>query len=179
MLKRVVVLSLAVTLLLGLNAVAMPSTAQAAEVVKIGIVDVQRVINTSTKGQAARKQLLAKAERMQKDLNLRKDEIEKSKLELERQASLLDPEIKYQKEKTLQRKIRDAEDHYRDFNEEMKRDEIQNMQPILLAISQVIVNIGKERGFTIILEKQKSAVLYAPDTIDLTEEVKKVFDSNI
>ncbi|MBW2622365.1 MAG: OmpH family outer membrane protein [Deltaproteobacteria bacterium] len=178
MLKRVVLVSLAVTLFLGLDTVATPLAVQAAEVVKIGIVDVQLVITTSTKGQAARKKLLAKAERMRKDLALRKAEIEKSKLELERQASVLDPEIKYQKEKTLQRKIRDFEDQYRDFNEEMKRDEFQNTQPILAAINQVIVSIGKERGFTIILEKRRSGVLYAPDTLDLTEEVKKVFDSN-
>jgi outer membrane protein len=115
---------------------------------------------------------------MQKELTLRKTEIEKSKLELERQASVLDPEIKYEKERTLKRRIRDFEDQYRDYNETMKRDEFQNMQPILAAISQVIEKVGKEGGFTIILEKRKSAVLYSPDTIDLTEEVKKLFDSN-
>jgi len=178
MLKRVVLLSLIVTLLLGLNTIATPATAQAAEVVKIGIVDMQRVINTSSKAQVVRKSLEAKFERMKKDLDLRKAEIEKSKLDLERQASVLDPEIKYQKEKTLQRKIRDFEDQYRDFNEEIKRDEIQKFQPILTAIYQVIVTLGKEQGFTVILERQKSAVLYAPETIDLTEEVKKIFDSN-
>ena len=178
MLKRVFLCSLAVTLLLGLTAVTAPSSVQAAEVVKIGVVDVQQVINTSQKGQEARKKIQAKIERMEKELNLRKAEIEKGKVELERQASVLDPEIKYQKEKTLQRKMRDFEDQYRDFNEEMKRDEFQAMQPILAAIMQVVVNIGKERGYTIILERQRSAVIYAPDTIDLTEEVKKIFDAN-
>jgi outer membrane protein len=178
MLKKIFMLSLAVGLMLGLNPVGMRSVAKAADVVKIGIVDVQKVINTSEKGKVARKKLIAKAERMQKELNLRKTEIEKSKLELERQASVLDPEIKYEKEKTLKRKIRDFEDQYRDYNEIMKRDEFQNMQPILAAISQVIEKVGKEGGFTVILEKRKSAVLYSPDTIDLTEEVKKLFDSN-
>ncbi len=178
MLKKIFMLSLAAAVMLTLNPVGLRSVAKAAEVVKIGIVDVQKVISTSEKGKVARKKLITKAERMQKELNLRKAEIEKGKLELERQASVLDPEIKYEKEKTLKRRMRDFEDLYRDYNEIMKRDEFQNMQPILAAISQVIEKLGKEGGFTVILEKQKSAVLYSPDTIDLTQEVKKLFDSN-
>ena len=176
MFNKIIFFSLTAGLVFGLSAAAYRPAALAADVVKIGIVDIQRVINTSAKGQAAKKKLIAKFDRMQKELQLRKAEIEKSKIDLERQASVLDPGIRYDKEKTLKRKMRDFEDQYRDYQEIMKRDEFENTQPMLNAIAQVIEKLGKERGFTVILEKR--AVIYYPEAIELTEEIKELFDAN-
>ncbi|MBW1708678.1 MAG: OmpH family outer membrane protein [Deltaproteobacteria bacterium] len=159
-------------------AVAAPLPALSAEVIKIGVVNIQKVINESQKGKVEKEKLIKKFEQMRKDLDLRRAEIEKAKLELERQSSILAPDVRYDKEKTLKRKIRDFEDHYRDVNEQMKREEIKSTRPILEKLSQLITKYGQEKGYTLILEKNRSGVIYAPGTIDLTNELMKIYDAS-
>ena len=43
---------------------------------------------------------------------------------------------------------------------------------------KIVSEIGSEEGYLLILEKQYSAILYAPDAIDLTEEVIKRYDAS-
>ncbi len=155
---------------------ASASKALSAEVVKIGIVNVQRIINESRKGKAEKEKLINKFEQIRKELDLRRAEIEKAKLELERQASILAPDVRYDKEKTLKRKMRDFDDYYKDVNEQMKREEIRRTKPLLEKISRLIIKFGQEHGYTLILEGSRSGVIYAPKSIDLTDEIMKLFD---
>jgi outer membrane protein len=176
MYKKTLVGALALALTLGWTLIATPPAAQAAEV-KIGVIDIQKVINDSKKGKEAKGMLIKKFEAVQKDLDLRRAEIEKLKLELERQGSVLDPEVRFEKERSLQKKMRDFDDRYRDATEEMRREEQRNTRPLFVGISQVVAKIGKDRGYTVILEKTRSMVVYSPDAIDLTPEVTRIFDA--
>ena len=155
----------------------IPWPAQCAEVVKIGVVNVQRVISESQKGKMAREKLIKRFDQMRKELDLRRAEIEKAKLELERQASILAPDVRYDKEKTLKRKMRDFEDHYRDINDLMKREEIKSTRPILEELSRLIKKLGQEKGYTLILESNRSGIIYVPESVDLTDEVMKLYDT--
>lgn len=176
MYKKALVGALALALTLGWTLLATPPEAKAAEA-KIGVVDIQKVINDSKRGKEAKGMLIKRFEAVQKDLDLRRAEIEKMKLELERQGSVLDPEVRFEKERSLQKKMRDFDDRYRDATEEMRREELRNTKPLFTGISQVVSKLGKERGYTVILEKTRSAVVYSPDAIDLTAEVTRLFDT--
>ena len=177
MIKKYTVLCLALTLCLVLAGYASPNKASAADVVKIGVFDLQRAINESKKGQAARSKLMAKFERMQKELNDRESEVNKLQEELENQGAMLSPEAKYEKDKVLKRKVRDFQDLYRDYQEEMKREEMESTQPIVEEVLRIANNLGAEKGYTLILEGQKSGIIYAPESTDITDEVIKRFDS--
>ena len=48
---------------------------------------------------------------------------------------------------------------------------------ILKEVEKVIEELGKKEGYTLILEKQRSFILYAPEEIDLTEKVIKALDA--
>ncbi|MFH1136764.1 MAG: OmpH family outer membrane protein [Pseudomonadota bacterium] len=157
--------------------VAAPTTAAAADVVKIGVFDLQRAINESKKGQAAKSKLMTKFEKMQKELNDRETEVNKMQADLERQASMLSPEAQYEKDKVLKRKVRDFQDLYRDYQEQMKKDEMESTQPIVEEVLRIANNLGAEQGYTLVLEGQKSGVVYAPEAIDITAEVIKRFDT--
>lgn len=156
---------------------ATPVVSNAENVVKIGVVDLQQVINRSQKGKAAKEMLRKKFERMRQELDMRRSEIEKSKTELEAQRSVLDPQVLYDKQKTLKRKMRDFDDQFRDMQDVMKREEMQSTVPILKGIRDVISKIGKEQGYTIIIEGVKSLILYAPEGIKITEEVIRKYDA--
>lgn len=155
-----------------------PPAVQASEVIKIGIIDLQRALTESKRGQEAKRRLIKKFEQRQKELDLRQAEIEKAKQELERQAEMLSPEAKYEKEKALQRRIRDFKDLYQDYTERMKKEEYEATQPMVEGILQLAHDLGKERGYSLIIESGKSGIIYYPKSLDITDEVIKRFDAS-
>jgi outer membrane protein len=154
-----------------------PVTAASAEEVKIGVFDLQRAINLSKKGQAAKAKLVKKYERIQKELQNREASIEKMRKDLERQASMMSPESKYEKEKDLRNKIRDFQDMYNDYTQEMKKEEVEITKPVIEGLLKKASALGRERGYTVVLEIQRAGVLWIPKEHDLTEEVVKLYDS--
>ena len=177
MFQRITIASLVLGLALAVGMAFYAAPASAANVVKIGVFDLQRVINQSKKGQAAEKTLRTKYERIQKELKRSESELERLQKELESQGAMLSPDAKHEKEKTLKRKLRDFQDKYRDYTEEMKKVEYEKTQPIVDGILRAATQIGKEKGYTLILEAQKAGVIYAPDALDITDVVIKRFDS--
>lgn len=173
---KVVTFFMAVVVALGLTV--LPALVEAAgEVTKIGIFDLQKAINTSKKGQAAKAKLASKFEKMQKELKARETELERLQQELEKQSSALSLDAKFEKEKALKRKMRDFQDLYRDYTAEMQKDEMETTQPIVNDLIKIAKDVGKERGYTVILEVQKSGVVYAPGDLDVTEEIIRRLDS--
>ncbi|MBF0528008.1 MAG: OmpH family outer membrane protein [Deltaproteobacteria bacterium] len=171
----------AITLLIGIALIfglaGFPALVQAAgEVTKIGIFDLQKAINTSKKGQSAKAKLSSKFEKMQKELKSRETELERLQQELERQSSALSLDAKFEKEKSLKRKMRDFQDLYRDYTAEMQKDEVETTQPIVNELIKIAKDVGKEKGFTVILEVQKSGIVYAPGDLDVTDEIIRRLD---
>jgi outer membrane protein len=172
---------LAVCLTLGLalavGIAMLPQIADAQNVVKIGVFDLQRAINKSKKGQAAKAALTKKLDPMEKDLKRRESELEKLQKELETQSSMLSPEAKRQKMETLNSKYREFQERVRKFREEVKKSEDASMTPLVNKIVETANKIGREGGYTIVLEGQRAGVIYAPDNLDITNEVIRRIDS--
>lgn len=174
--RKITTITLAVFMAAILFALASTIPAHAADVVKIGVVDMTRLVNESKKGKAAKAILMKKIEQVKKELELRQAEIEKGKLDLERQAAVLDADVRYEKEKSLKRKIRDFEDQYRDYTEVMKREEMNATKPILDELLKLIGEYGSENGYTIILENKRSGLVFHVNSIEITDDIIKLYD---
>lgn len=169
--KKIGVVSLSVLLVL-LMGVAV--AVQAAET-KIGYVDLRKCVATSSTGRTALEALKAKKDGMQGKLDKNETEVGRLKEELEKQRTLLSPEALREKEKTYQRKVRDYKDMYGDFTEVMRREEEKVTADIIKDLAEIIKQVGKDKGYTLIVEK--SVILWAADSVDLTEEVTKLYDA--
>jgi outer membrane protein len=143
---------------------------------KVGFVDIQKVLVRSVAGVAAREQLEREKAAMQKDVDTRRAEVEKLREELEKKGLVLSPEAKREKEETLQRKVRDLRRLVDDFQKELEKKEQGATGKILQELTGVIEQIGKERGYLLILEKRGAAVIYGDIEADITEDIIKVYD---
>lgn len=160
------------TLLLGWATCAQAG--QAAPPMRIGIVDVQQILNTSQRGMAAKQKLDQERETRQKDLDGRQQELAKLQADLEKQAPVLSEQAKREKSEALQRKLRDirrmAEDAGRDFEKKVRDAETDMTREIFAVIQEY----GKDQGYTLIFER--SLAIYASSAVDVTTEVVKRFD---
>jgi len=145
--------------------------------VKIGYVDVQRVLAESKRGQEAKKKIEARGAELNQEFQRRQREVQSLKEDLERKGTLLNEEARKEKEREYQRKVKELERFVRDSREELRQMEREMTAKILKEVEKVIEELGKKEGYTLILEKQRSFILYAPEEIDLTEKVIKALDA--
>jgi len=151
------------------------SPAGAAQTIRIGVVDVQQILNQSQKGTGVKQRLEQERSVRQKDLDARQEEVMKLQADFEKQAPLLSEQAKRERSESIQRKRRDAlrmaEDGNRDFEKRVREAEVDLTREIF----GVIQEYGKDQGFTAILER--GTVIHHAPSVDLTAEIIKRFDA--
>lgn len=148
--------------------------AWAAEVLKIGVIDLQKCIQQSEAGKKASKGLQEKADKIKKDLEVRREELKKLSEEYNKKSALMSPEARREKEKELIRKDEDLRELVRKKEEEMQKEEYNAMQPLLSELFEVTKKVAKDENFTLILEAKSGVVYFGKPVEDITEKVIKL-----
>ena len=84
--------------------IAMPAWAQ--EKLKIGVVDIQRVISESLAGKAAKEKFQTQVKKVEADLLKEKQTVEKMKSDFEKKSALMNEEDRRNQEKEIQKRER-------------------------------------------------------------------------
>ena len=143
---------------------------------RVGFVDIQRVLARSAAGMAAREQLEKEKAVMQKQVDGQRVELEKMKDELEKKGQLLSADARREKQDLLERKVRDARRLVDDLQGTLQKKEEAMLGKVLQDVSGLVQKVGKDKGYTIVLERQRSSILYASSDADLTDDVIRAFD---
>jgi len=169
--RRVMMLAVGLVLLWGWGA----SSSAAQQGVKIGVVDVQQVLNQSQRGLALKQKMEQEVAGRNKDLEVRQQEVIKLQAEFEKQAPVLSEQAKREKSESIQKKVRDvrrmAEDAGRDFEKRLRETEMETTREIF----GVIQEYGKDQGYSLIFER--NSIVYSSTAVDLTAEIVKRFDT--
>ncbi len=154
----------------------LASTVLGADGVKLGYVDVQKVLLVSDTGKEAKEQLAAKANKYEAEKNSREDDLKKLKTELEKQNVLLSESARSAKEKDYQLKLKEYQRFMKDAQDDLqaKNDELTNR--IVGDIVKLIQNYGRNNGYTIVFVKNDS-MIYADEKSDLTDQILKAFNT--
>ena len=155
---------------------AAPVPAPATITTKIGYIDVQRVLARSAAGVAAREQLEKERGTIQKDMDGRRQELEKLRDEIEKKGPLMSADARREKQEQFDRKRRDAARAADDYQKELEKKEGQLLQKVLQEVGGIIEKVGKEKNYYMIVEKRNAGVLYAANDADLTDEVIRAYD---
>ncbi len=145
---------------------------------RVGFVDIQRVLARSSAGVAAREQLEKEKAAMQRQVDSQRGEIEKLREELEKKGQLLSADARREKQEQLERKVRDARRLVDDLQGTLQKKEEALLAKVLQDVSGLIQKVGKDKGYAIVLERQRSSILYATPESDLTDDVLRAFDDD-
>lgn len=143
---------------------------------RIAFIDVQRVLARSAAGVAAREQLEREKATMQKEIDGKRQELDKLRDELEKKGPLMTADVRRDREEQMERKRRDAVRLADDYQRELARKEQVLAQKVLQELSGVIERIGKQKGYHLIVERRGAAVLYSAPEVDLTDEIIRAYD---
>jgi outer membrane protein len=143
---------------------------------KIGYIDLQKALNMSAAGKAAKEKIKEKVQSYDAEVKSRQEELKKLKEDLEKQAMLLSEEARNAKERDYQQKVKDYQRFAKDIQETLQQTDADYTRKIVESLLKVVQEVGKRDGYTLILEKTESSLVYADDSIDMTNEVIKTFD---
>lgn len=171
---KLLVLSLAMVFLLGQAGAAL---AQQAATPNVGVFDLQKVLNESKKGKAARQKLESTFKTKQGALKTKEAELTKLSGELRKMVeSKAKKEDLVKKDEELQKKMAAYQEQLGKDNDEMRRTEEASLKPLVDKAVKAAGDIGRQRGYIMVIEVQQAGVVYAQDTMDLTTEIIAVVD---
>lgn len=142
---------------------------QAASGLKLGYVDLNRVLNESTEGKAARAKLEADGKAKKQKLEMMQNDLKKMKEDLDKQKLILSADAMREKEGQFQQKFLELQKTSMDFEKQFADAEGAAIKPISEKIQRVIQQIGQQEGYALILPKEMA--LYSPAGSDLTDKV--------
>ncbi len=141
--------------------------------VKIGIVDLHRLINESEVGKKAKAELENLIRSKQVTIDEKGKQIEALKAEIDKQAAVITADAKKAKEEELERFVRDYQRIISDSQAEVKKKEAELTTEILKQAREVINKIAQEGSYSLVLEKADGLVLYFSSGLDITDRVIK------
>ena len=145
--------------------------------VKIGYVDLQRALNETDEGKRAKARLKGIFERKQKELDEKQAELKKMKDDLDKQRSILDAKTIAAKERDLQEKFVALQGIYLKHQKELSDEEGKLTRNIFSRMQTIIASIAAQEGFTFILERTESNILWAKPEFDITSQVIRRYNA--
>lgn len=138
---------------------------------KIGIVNLQRVLEKSEPGKKAIKKLKKNFQDMKSKLDKKKSMLDKMRKEIQKQSMMLSKEAQVDKKNEYKQKVREFQDMYQKYQKKMQLKEKKLRDPIINKIVDIIQDYGKEKGYTLIMDKKNSGVIYNIEPIELTSTI--------
>ena len=142
---------------------------------KIGFVDLQRVIDSSEEGKRAQEQIKQKAGELEIQARQMQEEMQTLRTSYENQFEVLTLEARSQKRDEISRLERDYARFVQDSQNELRLIEQRALKQLLENVGRLVVEYGKQNNFTVILEA--SNILYGISQIEITEDIIQLYNT--
>jgi outer membrane protein len=137
--------------------------------VKIAVVDMQRALHETEDGRKAKLTLKKVFDERQKTLDKQQNDLKALKESLDKQHDVLTPAVLTKKQEELQKAFTELQTTYMEFQRELQAKEGELTKDIIERMQRIMRRVGQTDGFTLILERNESGVLYVPSNYDLTD----------
>jgi outer membrane protein len=157
----------------------LPAREAAAQEVKIAYVDLQRALLEVEDGKTAKKKLKRMFNKRQKTLDKEQEALKefKERLEVELKSDLLSDDKKKEKMMEYQQRFYELQNLYMKLQKELAGAEAKETKKIFTRFREILKVIGQTKGYTIILEKTESSVLWARKDLDITDIVIQKYNA--
>jgi outer membrane protein len=150
--------------------------AQVSAELKVGIVDLYRVLNESEEGKRAVSELQSMLEARQKSLDEKQRKIQSLREEYEKKKTVLNEEARKSKEEEIERLGRDLQRSVADYQMELQKKQNEITQSMLKEIKEIINDFAKKERYNLILEKAEQIVIYSTPEVEITDKIITLFN---
>lgn len=141
-----------------------------AEGLRIAVIDVNKILNESVAGQAAKKKMEARYEELKKTIDVKQEEARKIKEEIDKQKVMVGKEKLKAKEEALAAKINELRQLTQEGEREMQTRQNELTREVLKSIEGKVDIVVKSEKFDLVLEKSAGVVHY-DESMDITQRI--------
>ena len=157
-------------------ALALVAVPAAAEEVKIGVVDLEQALSSTEEGKAAKEELERKAREAEAKLQPMVDRARALQEEIKSKKFVLSDEALRQKNLDLVELMNQIESKKQELEGKFKVDQERIVGPLRKKLIEIVRAVGKENGFTLVIDRNTPGLLYTREAIDITELVIEKFN---
>ncbi|HQQ78603.1 MAG TPA: OmpH family outer membrane protein, partial [Thermoanaerobaculia bacterium] len=157
---------------------AAPATSQAASGSKIGVIEVQRIVQESAIGKESLARVQKLQQTKQEELTKRQKDLRDLETKIQDQGKALSEEAMEKLQKEYQGKAVELKRFQDDAQKELEESQRKELGDLEKRIMPVINEVAREQGYQLVFNKFNSGLLFADDkSVDLTEAVITKFNS--
>jgi outer membrane protein len=140
----------------------------------IYVIDMRRLVKESRKGQSIQEKLKKEAGVLEVSLAGYKSKMQKLQQELTAKSALLSEGAKKKKQEEFEALQKQLSDAVSDAQENLALKEREALNEFVKAVDAILLKWSKSHPKAIVLEKDPSFVVYAKESVDITETIKKM-----
>ncbi len=152
-------------------AILVAGTAAQDEPIKIGIVDLDQAVNSTSEGRAAREELARKQREAEAKIQPRLEKLKEMEEDFKAKRFVISDEARFQKQLDIVEVKNEIESRVKELQGQLQVDEQRLRGPLMTKLGGIIEQVGKEQGFTIIMRRDSPGLLYAREALDATDLV--------
>ena len=162
--------------LLALGALLVWGTAAQDDAIKIGIVDIDQAISSTDEGKAAREEFARKQREAEQQMQPLMDRYKGVEEELKAKKFVLSEEALFQKQLDLAEMRNLIQNKIKELEGQLQVDQKRLEGPLTAKLVEIITDVGKTQGFTLILRRGTPGVLYTREALDVTDLIIKRYN---
>ena len=143
---------------------------------KIAFVDLQRALEETKDGQAAKARLKSDFDQKQKELDAKQEELKKMKEDFDKKSALMKEDAKAKMQQDMGQRLQMLQETYARLQGDLQKKEADATRGILAKLATVVQKIAEREGFAMVLERS-SSVVYGKPALDITNEVIRNYNS--
>ncbi len=144
---------------------------------KIAFVDLQRALEETNDGKAAKAKLKADFDQKQKELDAKQEELKKMKEDFDKKSALMKEDAKAKMQQDMGQRLQQLQETYARLQGDLQKKEADATRGILAKLSAVVQKIAERENFAMVLERS-SSVVYGKPALDITNEVIRNYNSS-
>ncbi len=144
--------------------------------VKLGTVDMQKILMSVAAGKKARESLEVIFNKRKKELQESEAEVKKLHEQFQKKSLAMNEQARAEKQAEIQQRIMMLNQMGQKSQEELAAEETKLKAPIIKHIKELVAELAKEKSYTMVFEGSENNVIYSMDQDNLTEEAIKRFD---
>jgi len=158
---------------------APPAAAQEQAPVKIGVLDLQGVMENSLQGKKFQTEMEKLTTEKQQEISSREKKIQGIQRDLEAGANILSDQAKREKQDEAERLIIELRRYRDDAERELESRYRRMLADVEEKILPIISAFGEENNYTLIMARMQSGLVYADRSTDVTPMIVSLFDQSV
>jgi outer membrane protein len=144
---------------------------------KIGVVDAARVLSETSAGKKAKDSLSIFSKNRQALIEMDEKELRRMEEDFGRQASILSPTAKREREDQFRRRVTEYQQKANDMNREVQEKQKDVLEGFREKVGLMVGNVSKRLGLQVVIDKGKGGpTLFSDEGLDITGQVIDEFN---